>query len=129
MPVRYRYSPDRIIVFQYVEPVTFEEWRATFEAAYADPEYGPDVRVLVDRRAAKPPDPGFIEQIAAVIRNRPELVRQHPLAIVVAPHDPVAINVGGMLETFVENPRARFRTFDNYAEALAWLKTQPERKL
>ena len=125
MPVTYHYEPSRVAVFTFTDPVTFEEWRAAIDAAMADPHYGPEVRLLSDRRAASAPTTEFTRQIAAMARVRPTLLAQHPVAIVVASADAAAYGMGRMQELLIDGVPHTMRTFYSYTEAVAWLNNQP----
>jgi hypothetical protein len=124
MPVTYAYTPDHIVWFTFVDPVTIHDVRNAIEAALADAAYAPDVKVISDRRAAAAPDATFIREVAALARDRPDLVR-HPVAIVVSSSDPAAYGMGRMQEMLVEAVHANMRTFYDLTDAMAWLKAQP----
>jgi hypothetical protein len=126
MPVTYRYEPESLLVFTYVNPVSFDDWRKAVQAALHDASYSPDVRVLSDRRDVTAPDASFIRDIVAETeRVRRGFWGEHPVAILVAPADAAGYGMGRMQELLSEGLPINMRTFYDYGAAITWLRSQP----
>ena len=125
MPVTYHYYPDRVVVVTFQDPVTFEEWEQAVDAAIADPEYSPDVRVLSDRRHASAPEPDFTQRVVQVFNRRPDVFTRHPVAILVSDRESAAFGMGRMQELMSHATPMNIRTFADYEDAMQWLKSQP----
>ena len=120
MPVGYRLVPSqRLVVLDYVDPVTITDWTKTLEAVFRDPAYEPGFNLLGDRRAATPPTRAFADGIAMFVRKYRERFGGARVAILVS--DVAGFGMARMQEMLNESATLETRAFTSEAEAYAWL--------
>jgi hypothetical protein len=118
----YSLDPSRHLVRILLrEQPALEEVEAVLDQLLADPQFGPDFGVLVDRwRLVAEPDETYVRGAIELIAERGERFATTRFAAVTAHR--TGYRMGRlMMEPFAERHGVAYRVFMDEAEALTWL--------
>ena len=116
-----------VVTFLYRIDPTFEEWRSTMEAVFADPRYRVGFHFLGDRRTiATPPDRAYIRRIVDWMNTQADKVRGARWATLVS--TPASYGMGRVGQAMGEGGAVELGVFIDEAEARRWLTGEAESK-
>jgi hypothetical protein len=120
MPITWGFDSTGVIVFTLTSPYTFQEWRRALDELLAAART-PPLRILVDRRAADPPDTDMLDQMVGYLRAHAARLAGSIVAIVVSSE--LAFGMSRMLEIRAEVARVpmTIKIFLDYDAATRWL--------
>jgi hypothetical protein len=124
MPLAWNLDPvERVVRMRHIEPVGFAEWRDALNASL--PELAGDVSIglLVDRRAALPPETAFAQSIASHLASHRNIFAGRRIAILVIKAGDACYGMARMQSTLNEKSGAVTAVFTSEVEALEWLTT------
>ena len=124
MTFPYTINPERsLVTITYEEPVTFERWRRTMEAVFAEPSYRPGFDFLGDRRGVrKAPSVSYVESIVEYVTAHGARLEGARWANVVPSGDRAMFGMGYMVDVMTGRSPITVKTFDDHAQALTWLR-------
>jgi hypothetical protein len=122
MPITWAFDTNGVAVITLTSPYAFPEWQRAVDDMLAAART-PPLRILVDRRAADPPDTEMLDQMVGYLRAHAAQLAGSIAAIVVSSE--VAFGVSRMLEIRAEVARVpmTIKIFLDYDAATRWLTT------
>jgi hypothetical protein len=120
MAITWSFDPTGLAVITLTSPYSFQEWQRAVDALLAGIRT-PPLRVLVDRRAADPPDTDMLDQMVGYLRAHAAQLAGSFAAIVISSE--VAFGMSRMLEIRAEVARVpiTMKIFLDYDAATRWL--------
>ena len=111
----------RIVLLNYTEEVSPQEWRAVMLAICQEPTYHPGYGFLVDRRRVGAPTRECVNQVLGIVGTRRETLAAGPWALVVG-NSQSAFGMGRMLSILAEELPMRIEVFRDIDVADRWLR-------
>jgi hypothetical protein len=109
----------RVVRVTYLAQPTYEQWKATMERIFAEPQYAPDFGMLLDRsRLAGTSETEYTERSVRFIDRRISAAGPSRWAILVG--GTAAFGMGRMAESLSTQDEA-IHVFRERSEAEAWL--------
>lgn len=110
-----------MVRLDYAGNVTFDDWAATMKGVFANQDYKPGFRFLVDWRRALAPDVDFVKRAAAWARQHKREISGSRVAMVVS--DRATFGIMGLAKEQSTALFGRSWVFTNLKDAEHWLRS------